>query len=350
MRIKFLQAQHGDSAIVSFSKKNIIIDGGLADCYYNKNRNEYGELRAEIDLIKQRREVIDILILTHIDNDHICGLLKWFEMDKNALDLISTIWFNSGRVISNQSGEPVNNDLNVSISRNDSATTGVHEAIEFEDFVVKGTMWDQKIWKIGLILDNPDFKIEVVSPEPKQLEKLVREYKSKLKSTLTGSGSSDWNVDLQTIIEEESKPDFAFEEDQSIKNGSSIAFILYAESKRLLFLGDAHPSTVLNGLKTFGYDEQSPLKADFVKIAHHGSNKNTSARLLQAITSDNFFISTNGNYHGHPGKRTIARILNRNSNANIYFNYEYVRDQVFTKNDRSERSIKSIAQREFILE
>ena len=134
-----------------------------------------------------------------------------------------------------------------------------------------------------------------------------------------------------------------------MKNGSSIAFILSAEGKRILFLGDAHPSVVLKGLNAQGYDKDSPLHVEMLKLSHHGSNANTHTDLLDAVRTDNFFVSTNGELHGHPGKRTLARILAKNAKANIFFNYEEVRDLAFTIKDRTDYQVNSFVRSEFSL-
>ncbi len=91
MKIKFLQAFNGDSIWISFSEngdpKNIIIDGGVGDTYENNLRKK-GELFDVIEHIKGCNENVDLLVLTHFDDDHIGGLLRWFNRDKDALRLI----------------------------------------------------------------------------------------------------------------------------------------------------------------------------------------------------------------------------------------------------------------------
>lgn len=103
MKIKFLKALNGDATLISFKEgeqsRNILIDGGMPATYIQKGRNgkfEYGELKDIIDIIRERDERIDLLILTHVDDDHIGGVLKWFEKDKDAHKLIEKVWFNSG--------------------------------------------------------------------------------------------------------------------------------------------------------------------------------------------------------------------------------------------------------------
>ena len=44
--------------------------------------------------------------------------------------------------------------------------------------------------------------------------------------------------------------------------------------------------------------------------------------MLDLIECRGYLITTDGTRHGHPHKRTLARILNAHSDNIIYFNYE----------------------------
>ena len=47
--------------------------------------------------------------------------------------------------------------------------------------------------------------------------------------------------------------------------------------KNFLFLGDAHPTSITQkGLTMFGYNADTPINAEMVKLSHHGSKGNTS--------------------------------------------------------------------------
>lgn len=107
MKVEFLQASKGDCFIISFKdenniNRNILIDGGMEETYYNPINNRDGDLGIEIERIKMDNEKIDLLILTHIDNDHILGLLNWFRLDTEAYKMIGKVWFNSGSLITTQ--------------------------------------------------------------------------------------------------------------------------------------------------------------------------------------------------------------------------------------------------------
>ena len=118
MKIKFLQAYNGDSIWISFLEndipRNIIIDGGIGDTYEN-NLKRKGDLFKVIEHIKNNEQKIDLLVMTHFDDDHIGGLLRWLNKDKEAPMLIKKVWFNSGKDIAKELAIEENQDLNIEI-------------------------------------------------------------------------------------------------------------------------------------------------------------------------------------------------------------------------------------------
>lgn len=346
MKIKFLKAGNGDAILISFNIKgvnrNVLIDGGVQQTYYSSATNIRGELKLEIETIRKKNEIIDLLILTHIDNDHICGLLKWFELDSKAHELIGNVWFNSGKLIADYFNEAENLDLRVGLKMFSDPKTGVSEAIDFEDYLIEKEIWNRKVTIQGQELEEYGVKIQILSPTAVQLKKLLKEYKRVTGDpAYTARAIKDWKTDLKDFIEEESNVKFKFEEDNSVKNGSSISFILTLNEKQFLFLADSHPKDVVLELKALGYSIEKPLEVELMKISHHGSKKNTNREFLEIVKTDNYIISTDGSRHNHPSKRTLARILDINPNAVFHFNYEHVRNEVFSLQDRQDFQIKA---------
>lgn len=112
-----------------------------------------------------------------------------------------------------------------------------------------------------------------------------------------------------------------------IPNASSIAFILRCDGLSILMLGDSFPQPVEAFLRSQGYSEEHPLEVDFVKVAHHGSQHNTSNELLDIIKCNNYIISTSGAQFYHPDRESIAHILchsrrNPDEKVHLYFNYD----------------------------
>ncbi|WP_046405244.1 MBL fold metallo-hydrolase, partial [Odoribacter sp. N15.MGS-14] len=106
VELKLLPVSNGDSIHLRFSDqdgimRNILIDGGPAKAYEylnSKKKKEEGALKELINFIRAKNEQIDLLILTHIDDDHIGGILRWFEDSLNLNDLVKEVWFNSGLI------------------------------------------------------------------------------------------------------------------------------------------------------------------------------------------------------------------------------------------------------------
>lgn len=346
MVIKFLKAQNGDCTLIQYLddsgvKRNIIIDAGLDATYFDPATNTFGELKVEIDSIKARKENIDLLILTHIDNDHICGFLKLFEMDTEIPGSIKKVWFNSGKLIAEKVKEEENKALAMKMQKSGLVATGVPEGIDFEDFLLRNKFWERELILCGQEHLVHDAKFEILGPTIPQLRKLLKEYHDKTKDDVyTGAEGNDWATDIATFINEEG-PKYQFAQDGSVKNGSSISFILTLKGKRFVFLGDSHPNPVAQALAKLGHTAEQPLDVEFLKVSHHGSKANSNKKLLAALNTENYMISTNSVGHGHPHKRTLSRIIARNPNAIFHFNYEHVREGVFNKDDREKYNIRA---------
>jgi glyoxylase-like metal-dependent hydrolase (beta-lactamase superfamily II) len=143
IKIKFLKAFNGDSILLSFiddkgKDTNILIDGGTSQTYKtekgSKGKPEYGELKATIENIRESGQYIDLLIITHTDEDHIAGIIKWFKEDLKADILIKEIWFNSGEIIAKWFKEEENKDLCHYITEK-TELTSINQGIEFSKLI-----------------------------------------------------------------------------------------------------------------------------------------------------------------------------------------------------------------------
>lgn len=345
MIFKFLKAQNGDCTMIRYTDdsgtvRNIIIDSGLDATYFDPATNQFGDLKTEVDNIKACKENIDLLILTHIDNDHICGFLKLFEMDIEIPKYIKNVWFNSGKLIAEKLNEEENKELNIKLQNPGTVFTGINEGIEFEDFLLKHGLWERDLILCGQVKQIYEAHFEILGPTIPQLRKLLKEYHDiKLDNVYTGSEGKDWSTDIDSFIQEE-KSTSSFSQDSSVKNGSSISFILTLKGKKFVFLGDSHPKPVFKQLTKIGHTTENPLAVEFLKVSHHGSKANTDSKLLSIFSTDHYLISTDSTGHGHPHKRTLSRILIRNPNAIFHFNYDHVRNGIFNKADREKYNIR----------
>lgn len=340
MKIKFLQAFNGDSIWISFTEnrinKNILIDGGTSTTYTFKDKNDGkikpGDLKTLIEFLKGKNEKLDLVILTHIDDDHIDGFLKWFSKDETAIHNIKEIWFNSGRIIKKILNDTIS-EIEPLKFKEETTLTSVRQGVDFENYIRDKEIWSERVIKRGDIINWNGISFQILSPDKEKLEKLLKEWKKKVpESLLDTSRKDDYKKTLKKLMEED-----IFEEDDDPYNGSSISFIITHEDKKYLFLADSHPSDIISELKNLGYNsKENKLQIELLKISHHGSQKNTSVELLELIETHRYIISTNGDMHGHPDKATIARIVESNPNAKIYFNYPNLISKLILEEDKTD--------------
>ncbi|MDO6545205.1 ComEC/Rec2 family competence protein [Photobacterium sanguinicancri] len=331
MQTKFLQAKNGDAILITFldlqnNERNILIDGGTSSTYQYKTKNgkkKSGSLKNAIDQLGR----IDLLILTHIDDDHIAGILKWLESDDVAINKIGKVWFNGGDALSEHLNQELGKDLEPMLERRINKNTSTKQGVKFTTLISDSGVWDKEIIRAPSCKVCFDTSFTFLSPNQKKLELLSDKWSRDSKS-LDTANKNDYSHTLKKHIEID-----LFTEDKSIPNGSSIAFIMEHRSVKYLFLSDAHPSVVINSLRELGYSKENKLKVEFVKVSHHGSKHNTSYELLSLIDTNRYIFSSNGDIHKLPHKCCIARIINDNNTAELIFNYKSIPVAVFSESD-----------------
>lgn len=336
MKIHFLQAFNGDSIWISFTyigvNKNILIDGGTSTTYSYTDKNKKhkdGALKLLVESLKEKNETLDLVILTHIDDDHIDGFLKWFGKDKEAIQHIKEIWFNSGRTIKKYLND-FNSEVDSLKFKESTTLTSVKQGVDFENYIRDNGIWDEKVIAQKDVPNWNNISFKILSPGKEKLEKLLKEWnKKKPESLLDTSKNTDYSKTLKQLIEEDS-----FEEDDDPYNGSSIALILQNNEKSFMLLGDSHPTEILTELERLEFSENNKLSVDMIKLSHHGSKKNNPIEIFKIVDTEKYVISTNGDTHNHPDKATIARIVATNHKAKIYFNYPNLISKIVLEQDK----------------
>ena len=94
MRISIYPALNGDCILVEYNDNRcILIDGGYVDTY------NHHLLPCLSKMVKEGKS-LDLLIVTHIDTDHISGIIKLLD-EKTDFIPINNIWYNGYRHIQN---------------------------------------------------------------------------------------------------------------------------------------------------------------------------------------------------------------------------------------------------------
>lgn len=96
IHIKMFRAGSGDCILLEFEKADfrILIDGGFVETYQQ-------ELRPYLRMLSKKGKHINLLIISHIDQDHINGIKALLKENGNSnspkIVQIDEIWFNGFR-------------------------------------------------------------------------------------------------------------------------------------------------------------------------------------------------------------------------------------------------------------
>jgi len=315
IKFEFLEAGYGDSILISTDDgTNILIDGGLVPTYK--------VIKKRVNKLKKKNE-LDLVVLTHIDNDHICGLISLIR-EKNKIK-INKLWFNSA---------------NLKVSKESSEKAG-GQAIHFEKLIKNnGIIYSNNIYlenKNKSYCINKDIELKLLSPIKEDVKELNKNWKNEDEVHCNGikvEKNSQLSIDTREI--EKVEQDFSIElkdlenkeitQNDTPENQSSIAFILKYQDKEFLFLADANIGIINQSLRRLGYSKNNPLKVEFVKLSHHGSKNNINHEFLKLVDTEKYITLTNGNKFKHPSKETLSLIIMKHHFANkslsLYFNYK----------------------------
>jgi len=309
IEFNFLAAGKGDSILIFIDEKTLLIDGG----------DNFEIISLPMNKIKKSGRNIDLMILTHQDDDHIRGLLQMLRI-KPYRSIVRNIWFNSF-------------EYDNIFAFDSLVNTSTRKAIKFYEFVYKMKLENSDFKYESYIstknnLPNtylPHTKINVLSPTPEKLKVLEKKYLAEKEKVTLQKQTSKGSIKNAEVIEELYPK--KINKDSSVTNGSSIAFILtYKNKYNFLLLGDAHIDVIVSSLINMRFSKKHKFKFDFVKLSHHGSIKNINQDFLNIIETKIFVILTNGAQHNHPDPETLSFIIlnpERNLTDKITFIFNY---------------------------
>lgn len=319
-RLTAFPANDGDCLLLSYGTEaklhHILIDGG--------RRGAYKFLRPAMEQIAARGEAIDLHVLTHIDADHIEGMLALAE-DEQLPVAPKHVWYNGfdqmKRLPTNLApfGEQQGDDYSAALAR---LGWPVNERFDGKAISVEGApdAFDYEGLKITLVSpDNAHLQAMRARWRQWRTEKAAKKATERLAGGLEAMGRRPMPdpLDVAALSATPEKVD------PEAPNGSSIAFVAEFAGKCILLAGDAHPDLLAQTIGALAVAEGGRYHIDLFKLSHHGSKNNISRALIETLDCDRFLISTNGKIHGHPDPEAIARILafGPTRPKTLYFNY-----------------------------
>jgi len=359
-------ARDGDAFLIRDNATKptaILIDGGYASTFQ-------GDISPDLAHLAQLGYSLDLVVATHIDADHISGLLAFFKLNGNSqspkIIPIKDIWHNSLRslrfsTVPDDDTSSDEKELLEEIRRRGYPMPADPMAEPVEISARQGSSLAALLlggsyrWNNGngtrsinsnnnsLFDSGSGLRIRVIGPPVARLEKLHRWWIAELRQLgFTGRiaathafddafeflcASEDLRVGLRVeptalCASEGQQLDETYLSDDSTTNGSSIALIVNFGPSRMLFLGDSVAEDIEAELLALP-NHNFPMIFDAIKLSHHGSLHNTSPALLKLIDSPVFLISSNGEHHNHPHLEVLKEIVDRPSGfqRHIHFNY-----------------------------
>lgn len=320
LTLHVLGADYGDCLWIEYGDPakpyRILVDAGTPATFKR--------LKPLLDAVRSDVPSHELLVITHVDEDHIGGSLKLLGDQKLAAQF-EHIWFNGRRHIL--------------------------EATEEEDFgPVQGEKLTAAIKKSGIpwnahfgngpvarAADGSAVQIELcggatltlLTPSRANLAEMLGAWDKAIKAAgldpnapaesepFANGEEALGPINIKNLADSESK------DDKAPANGSSIALLLEYEGWAVLLGADAHPDDLLAGIRA--YCDKTPLEVNIFKLPHHGSKANVTDELLKAVNANQIVFSTNGKRFNHPDREAVARVIRRyrdNEGTELIFNYD----------------------------
>ncbi len=310
LRVEALRAKQGDCLLLLYgdpSRPRVsLIDGGPRGVWRDALQPRLAQLRKER---APERLAIDLMLVSHIDDDHIDGLIQLTDLlkeqqnsDDSFLD-VDVLWHNSfddlfgetdatGIAPGGLGREPglgaggsfTATSVNQGQTLRDNATAlALNVNGPFDGLVRAGV--DESVVRL------PDgLAITVLGPAEEQL----REF------------HEAWDKEL---IKEHNKFGPAAYLDTSFSNLASIVATVEIEGHTLLLTGDARGDDIIRNARAAGLLETNDrLPLDLLKLPHHGSDRNVDVDFFETFPADNYVISGDGS-HGNPEVETFRMLF-----------------------------------------
>jgi hypothetical protein len=335
--LEAVPARYGDCLLLHYGTDAkpglLLIDGGPSQVWKPFLEPRLKTLRAK----RGAGFEIDMLMVSHIDDDHVLGIHDFTQAWRTAKDAgqpwpyrARQAWFNSFERLSNA------RDLGA-VTAAVTASVGVPKLKDVDPDHPAITNPSRDEARAGLkVLAS----VNNGSKLRKDLEALLVPINMGFagKLVVPGEGPSipvklggaltlhvagplpDQIEKLQLMFAKELKPDEALAAytDGSVPNLSSIVALARCKNRTILLTGDARGDYVIEGLKAEGLlDAAGKLHVDILKMAHHGSDRNVDPGFFSTITADHYVASADGTF-GNPDRATLEMLIKARGKAAAY--------------------------------
>jgi len=328
----------------------VMIDGGPEDVYEPHLKPRLMDIRAARGLDSQEPLPVDLLMVSHVDDDHIQGILDLTRELREAsgvpLVRVKRLWHNSFDEIIDQDPRDLTSSIqaqfgaaaldgglpaDATVDRDDEDEEVVQSALKVLASIPQGHRLRRDAEALSVqanpefehklvlaasdaVAVTPDLTFVVAGPMERELGNLKKDH-------------NDW---LKALKEKGMTPDEALAAyiDKSVSNLSSIVVLARAGGKSILFTGDARGDKILKGLELVGLlGPGQSMHVDVLKVPHHGSANNLEANFFARVTADHYVFSGNGE-HGNPERDAMKMLLDARGTAPFTVHLTYPIEEV----------------------
>ena len=170
LNLKLFPAEYGDCIWIEYAGErniNILIDGGTTKTYQNF-------IKQEIKKIKELEQKMDLIICTHIDYDHIGGLVQLLKNTESQI--INSVWYNGFlQIIDSKYYTQIENEYSARDNKilDDIINKGTRyngkQKIGINEGIALGTLLEEKKISINTVTEGKVISAETI----KKIIKLV---------------------------------------------------------------------------------------------------------------------------------------------------------------------------------
>jgi beta-lactamase superfamily II metal-dependent hydrolase len=324
-----LNAKYGDALLLRYDHDEEprlwLIDGGPRGVFKASIQPRLEELRADKEPLR-----VDLAVVSHIDDDHIGGMLQMTHELVRFKDQGKPSWLEIQRFWHNGFHEIVGGGDLLSL-RSASAAAALAAGNDNLDEIAKRFGVTSKTAQLvlasvgqgaDLLADIASLEIPLNDPIEGRISAPHSMELEGAKITFLGPLKQRLNVLKQAWADAVTSGDitrlvglFSEKLDSSITNLSTISMMVETGGRKILLSGDARGDDLVEGWTAAGHDIDRPFAIDILKVPHHGSDRNLTEQFLTLFPADHYVISADGKY-GNPDVRTLTGMAQALGNRN----------------------------------
>ena len=350
MKLKIFESDMGDCLLLEAESGELMLcDGGM-------KASLKGHVRAELSKLRDAGRQLDLVYVSHVDNDHISGILQlledeaeWRVFDLHANGdpirepriprppVIKGILHNAFRDQVRANNKEIENllvasapalyasavpELIQAADEMQGIAAGIPEALKVSRLVSPDAL-DIPMNKPPGVADAAtllfagqpgaefvlgSMKFTLIGPTKKELASLakgwntwlrnnqaeVRKIRAELRRRIDDFSSGALTSSPYDLREWNGIPDL---KGVSAPNVASLMFMVEESGRRLLLTGDGQQDIILEGLKRTGFLDAGFVHIDALKVQHHGSENNMNEDFARRVSADHYVFCGNGSHH-----------------------------------------------------